>query len=175
MGQGVSTEHALAAPELPADLADVLHLLDSRTDDWHWLAWTLCFVSATVLLAWLGRRRRRPSSAPAARRPPSASPVAASGLAAKIDRLRADVLINGQFRQGCHRLAALLRQQGEQVETQPMTRWTSGEIAQFLGDVPMSRVMGLVAELQFSRQEPLQGDFEGVCELAREAADGRRW
>ena len=93
----------------------------------------------------------------------------------RIEELRSQTLYTRRYREGCHRLAALLRQRGEAVESRPMTVWTQGEIAAYLGDVPLSRVMGLLAELQFGREAPQRGDFEGVCDLAAEASQGRRW
>lgn len=166
----------LQAPPLPVDLEDVLHLLDPQPQDTSstWLFGLLASLTILAFLSWLARRRKStaPVAQPAPRRPKAQN---ASVLARHIDELRTEILDSGRFRQGCHRLAVLLRQRGETVEAKPMTRWTSGQIGGFLGDVPMSRVIALLTELQFGRNEPDQSDFEGVCELARDAGEGRRW
>ncbi len=170
-------DQALPAPRLPVDLADVLHLLDPQPQDpqsWTLLYGLLASLAILGLLSWLSRRKK-PMAQPIrpAPRPPKVD--TASVLARHIDALRTEILDNGRFRQGCHRLAVLLRQRGEAVEAKPMTRWTSGQIDGFLGDVPMSRVIHLLTDLQFGRKDPDQSDFEGVCELARDAGEGRRW
>lgn len=167
--------HPLPAPPLPGDLADVLHILEPLGDQawggWKWL------LPAAFLAFWWWRRQRRvpPRSRPAA--PPRAPrrPSPGSDLGDKIEDLRRQVLLTRRYREGCHRLAALLRRRGEEVESQPMTVWTQGEIGAYLGDIPLSRVMALLTELQYGRQPPLQGDFEGACDLAAEASRGRRW
>lgn len=169
-------QQALVAPALPGDLAEVLHILDPSTGEGF--PWRLPgLLLAALLWLWLRRRWRwEPPPPPAA--PPKAPIVPSQGdsrLAAQIAELRGSVLISGQFRQGCHRLAELLRQRGEEVEGRPLSRWTAGEIAGYLGDSALSRVVTLLAELQFGRRVPNQSDFEGVCELAAEAGQEKRW
>ncbi len=167
--------HALAAPALPGDLADVLHLLEPISDErwggWKWLP------LAAILGVWWWRQQRRVAPKPRPVTPievPKRLPLG-SELADKIERLRQQVLLTRRYREGCHRLAALLRQRGEEAESQPMTVWTQGEITAYLGDIPLSRAMALLAELQFGRRAPGRDDFEGACELAAEASQGRRW
>lgn len=170
-------EHALPAPPLPRDVADVLHILEPTPDHdtTKWLGWLVLAGLLVLFILWLRGRSAKVIEKEPSPRPISTATPPSSGLAGQIDSLRAQILNSGEYRQGCHRLAALLRQRGEDVESRPMTVWTSGEIAEFLGDAPLSRVMMLLAELQFGRQVPGRSDFEGVCELASDASAERRW
>lgn len=172
IAQGLGVE-----PELPAGLTDPLHVLDPD-------AWSVVTLLRNLLLLalvlwlwhrWSRWRSRRHSPAPTSHRPPPPpTPQANSALAGAIDDLRRSTLASGDYRQGCHGLARLLREHGERTGRHPLTVLTAPEIAMALGGAPLVTVFQLLADLRFSRAEPSREDFEDVCVLAKESmAKGR--
>lgn len=148
--------------ELPVDLAPPLHLMESGGSSPWWFL--LLPLLAFLLARWLrkGRPPEPPAAAASAQSAPAPRP---SNLAAKIDALHKQYKGKSDYRRGCHELARLLRQHVTGTLT-----LTAREIANTMGEVGLSKIFPLLAELQFSREEPRRSDFSGICELAQEAA-----
>ncbi|MFQ5527331.1 MAG: hypothetical protein ACE5GX_13845 [Thermoanaerobaculia bacterium] len=156
---------------LPHGLAEPLHI------DEPFPTWKLV---VAALVAWLLYRLARwflarLSAARAAvpRLPPPRIP--ASGIVGLIGEIRRRY--HGDYRRGCHELAAALRRHFGQesgtrssVRRHPFPKLTVGEIRARIGDTAISRLFGLLAELQFFRREPTKSDFEGACDLAIDVA-----
>ena len=162
----------LAAADLPAGLGEPLHLL-TLDEGWPggWL-WALL----ALALAWLYRRWRRRDGESSAHEPRSAAPTPgppqpSNALARAIDTLRREVLVSADFRDGCYRLAELLRRHGEAMAPYRLSVLTAGEIVNRLGESGLGMVFGLLADLQFRRRDPSRDEFVDICELATVAAD----
>jgi len=149
--------------ELPVDLAPPLHLMEPGGLS----AWWLLFLPllAYLLTRWLKGRHAPVPSAAAAPLPPALH-IRPSGLAAEIDALHKQYKGKSDYRRGCHQLAKLLRR-----HVAGSVALTAREIASTLGDVGITKIFPLLAELQFSREEPRRSDFSGICELAQETVD----
>lgn len=163
----------MAAAELPAGLAEPLHILSPDGGGFEGWLWALL----ALLLAWLYRRWRKRATEPPSHEPrpqvPAPAPLPAmSALARAIESLRYEILVSENFRDGCHRLADLLRRHGEGAAHYELSVLTAGEIVRRLGDRGLGTVFGLLADLQFRRHEPTREEFVDICEMATSAADG---
>lgn len=154
----------LSEYELPVDLAPPLHLMEpGGVSSWTIVAYMLL---ALALLYWWRRRRRDSAPDPTATPPAPFSAPRAVGLATAIDALYEKYRDHHDLRRGCHALARLLREHFAGTRT-----LTAREIAVTLRDRGVVNVFELLAELQFSREEPRPSDFSGICEIAREAVE----
>jgi hypothetical protein len=151
--------------QLPADLADPLHILSPIP--WQTLAWlALAALLAALWLLWRKLRRRRlPATAP----PPANAkpPRRGTGIRATIDAIQ-QRYIDVDPRDGCHQLSAALRSHYETVSGKRLSTATVREILAAIGDGAVPRLFGLLADLQFDREEPTRSDFRGACEVARD-------
>lgn len=116
-----------------------------------------------ALLVWLIHRRRKrksqePPTPPRRRRRP--------GIRGAIESLRRKHLKGKNFRLACHELAAALRDHFDRETGHPISSLTTREMIARIGDTALTRMFGLLAQLQFSRSKPSRSDFEGACDLA---------
>lgn len=153
---------------LPAGLAEPLHLLEP----FNWRGLLSAALAAIVLaaIAYLLFRRRRSRGRRVEAPPPGTSlprsPVA--GIAAAIAAIRGRYSRLRRFRAGCHELSTVLRDHFGQRGRHRYSTLTAREIGERLGDTPMTRLLSLLAELQFGRREPGEADLETICDLAVE-------
>ena len=144
--------------ELPFGFTDALHI--DEPFPWRNIVFTL-------LLLWLlyrfvrSLKRDSPPKRPSA---PARQPRSRFGQ--QISALRKRYRRSKDFRAGCHELSEILRQHFEAKRKKPFSVLTVGEIQEEIGDGAVSRLFSLLANLQFSRQEPSKSDFEGACDLA---------
>lgn len=149
--------------ELPAGLADPLHLPDPYPSSG--LLGALAALLLLTLLAVLWRRRRR--RPPAASAPPPAVHVdAASAIGKAIEDVRRRFSGSRDYRHGCHALAGLLRAHFEARTTRPLTTLTAREMPSAIGEGAVASFFELLAELQFRRRRPTHDEFRGACDLA---------
>lgn len=154
--------------DLPADLAEPLHMLGPETGggSWWWLG------ALATGLAWLffrGRRKPAPE--------PEPSPVEPTkprrdvhGLEAEIEELRSVFSTTGNYRQGCHALAGALRQALAPRGSAPFEALTVGEITREIGEGAVARVLGLLEGLQFRPGAPSHDEFIQACDVATATA-----
>lgn len=167
----------LAATEpvpLPGPLEGPLHFPSSPSCAWL-AVWLLLLLGLAI---WLGRLlwrrlRRRLQSRPEPRPAPPPVAAGAPGVSAAIADILDRNLRSGTYRQGCHELSAVLRAHWEARglgrEAGPrFTRMTAREIESRVGERPATRLLALLAGLQFGRREPSRNDFSGACKLAGE-------
>ncbi len=159
---------------LPAGLSGPLHILEPEGfSPWWWFL-------AAVLLYLLWRRLRRWWREIPARMPRTTSPNRrpgkgkGGGPTKQIQRLQALYRTTGQYREGCHALARMLREFVAEGQLGRAVRGgrclTARELAEPLGDTALSRFFQLLADLQFDRREPDSDDFDGACDLAVDIA-----
>lgn len=158
--------------DLPAGTGEALHLLEPGGPGW----WTLLAVLLVPLLMglvmqWLKGLPTQdgPAAARGSMEPP---PVPNDTLTLAIDALRDETLAEADYRVGCHRLGALMRDHATRRQWPLLSSWTVPEIVTRLGDTPYSTVLALLADLQFRRAEPDEGEFLDICQLARDTASG---
>jgi len=155
--------------ELPADLADPLHIL--HPIPWQALTWLmLAALLAALWMLWRKLRNQQkpataPSTAAGARR-------GAPGIQGIIDAIQQRYL-DVDPRDGCHELSAALRSHYEAASGKPLSTSTVREIVAAIGDGSVPRLLGLLADLQFGRQEPTRSDFRGACEVARDVVSSK--
>lgn len=156
--------------DLPADLADPLHMAGPEGSSSGWLL-ALALLAAALLSRRIARRRR---SAPAPQRahpaPAPSPPPAAEGLEAEIQEVRSMFSTTGNFREGCHALAEVLRRGLGRRNGVSFATLTAREIQQALGEGALPSLFGLLADLQFRPAEPARDDFLTVCDLAADTA-----
>lgn len=159
--------------DLPVGLADPLHLLPPFP--YRDLLWT---VALLLLIAcwWWWRRRRRPREEATA--PPAPKPVPAppSKIDLAIDDIARRTHEARAFRQGCHELAAVLRQYFETKLGEPLSTLTVKEIDDTVDRPWLAGCFRQLAKLQFARRVPEAPDFDDACDQARSAIErgGRR-
>lgn len=161
-----------AVPELPAGLADPLHLPEVMAP-WVFGCGCLLLLLLAVLLVlwWLSRLGKRATKPAAAKQPPNPRPRARSAgdrIDALAERFEADP------RQGCHHLAALLRDHFETERHEPLDHLTAREISGRLGDGKMTKLLTRLADLQFGRDDPSPRSFRSLCRDARWLVEGQR-
>ena len=162
--------NALGA-DLPAGTGEALHILEPGGPGWWtFLAVLLVPLLMGLVMQWLkGLPDRGGPAAPRTRMAPP--PVPSNDLARAIDTLRDETLADADYRDGCHRLGALMRDHASRTSPR-LNTWTVREIVSRLGDTPYSTVLALLADLQFRRAEPDEEEFLDICQLARDTADG---
>lgn len=148
---------------LPADLAEPLHILPPGEGPNPILWWLLALLALFAFSLW--RRWRRMTAAPAASVVPAAE-VEPTELERSLEAIRRRALDTGHYRQGCHELAAALREHHEKRKGQPLTRLTAREILA-LGETAVGNLFARLGDLQFGRRAPERSDFETIVELAR--------
>ena len=153
--------------DLPHGLTEPLRYLEPFP--WLWIAAAAAAIAPALLLSAWWWRRRRPGTSEAPSPPPAIPDAAPVGLTGELDRLRRRHLAAESYRSGCHELAAFLRGHLESSRGRPFSRWTAPEARRAEGDTMWTRLLSLVAELQFARGKPRRSDFEGACDLARDA------
>ena len=157
--------------DLPAGTGDALHILEPGGAGW----WTLLAVLLVpflmgLVMQWLkGLPAQGGRPTPRARMKPP--PVPSNNLTLAIDALRDETLADADYRAGCHRLGSLMRDHARR-QWPLLSSWTVPEIIARIGDTPYSTVLALLADLQFRRAEPDEGEFLDICQLARDTASG---
>ena len=150
--------------ELPADLADPLHILGPIP--WQTLAW-LALLAFLIALWWLWRKfRSQEPATPSPPAPPAPAP-GGTGIASVIDEIQ-QRFVDVDPRHGCHELSEALRSHYERQSGHRLSTATVGEIVSSIGDSAVSRFFKLLADLQFGRAEPSADDFNGACEVAKD-------
>ncbi len=159
---------------LPGPPAGPLHFPSPPSCAWL----VIWFLLIAGLVVWLGRLlwrrlRRHLASRP---KPPRRQPArrgGAFGIGSAIATILDRNLQAGSYRRGCHELSGALRRHWEErglvrPAGPPFTRMTAREIEGRVGDLPATRLLRLLSELQFGRREPDRSDLEGACTLAVE-------
>jgi hypothetical protein len=160
---------------LPAGLSEPLHILEPEGGAlWPWL---LALAVLGALILWW-RSRRRVQGADTAPVPPSSPrPTLVPASIRRIEAIQEEALATGAFRQGCHRLAELLREllQGGELGTRVERSdvLTARELRTRLGDTSFARLLLRLAELRFGVNEPDRGDLSKACIQARAAVERR--
>ena len=156
---------------LPHGVADPLHINEPFP------IWTLVVAGLMLWLLYRLVRFLKQRSAEAISPPPSPSLPAprSSRIAAVIEDIRRRYRERKAYRSGCHELAAALREHFDSGHStkDPMTTLTAAEMTRRIGDTAVSRLFGVLSELQFYRRPPTQSDFDGACDLALEVAESR--
>jgi len=150
--------------DLPADLADPLHLADPYP--FYGLLGALATLLLLALLTVLWWRRRRRTVAAALPPAPAPPTGASSGIWKAIEDVRLRFFRSQDYRRGCHALAALLRAHLEGTTAQPLSTLTAREMPAAIGDGAVASFFELLAELQFRRRRPTLEEFRGACDLA---------
>lgn len=147
--------------ELPAGLAPPLHLIEEEPSRlWLWLLLLLVGVAG---LWWRQRRRQSDSGTEKVLATvPGPGPTA---LERAIDALRERVVIEGDFRRGCHELAALLRPRFRGALTR-----TARELRDFVEERSVVDLLARLETMQFQRRPPDRSLFESVCRRAKAVA-----
>lgn len=164
---------------LPGPLAGQLHFPSPPSCAWL-LLWLLLIAG---LVFWLGRLLwRRLSRYLEARPKPAAPPPAprrgAYGILSAIATILDRHLQSESYRKGCHELSGALRTHWEERGlVRPagprFTRMTAREIEGRVGERPATRLLSVLSQLQFGRQEPTREDLQGACDLATELVSKR--
>ncbi len=162
-----------APPELPAGLADPLHLPKAVAP---WMVGCGCLVLlllAVLLVLWgLYRLGKRVKAKPRAAKPPPPPRARAGGIGSRIEALAEE--FTADPRQGCHQLAAMLRDHFEADRRERLDHLTAREIGSRLGDGKIAKLLLQLAGLQFGRDEPSPRAFRGICRDARWLVEGQR-
>jgi len=162
------------ATRLPHELAEPLRYLNPA---WVWGPLGALGILALAMLAWWilrsfrASRRAQPASHPGST---GARPVRPGGLASQIETLKQRFLDRKRYREGCHALAELLRVQVGRRRRIVLATLTAREIRGRLGELSVTSLFELLAELQFRRAEPSRDDFTGICDLAADTARGKQ-
>jgi hypothetical protein len=154
--------------DLPAGLAEPLHLLPPGGDDPLLPALLLLLLLVALLVGSIWRRRRR--FAAIGSRPAATGP-APTRLTEQLRRLHHRHRSPGRRRLGCHRLSQLARRELEPRRRRagipaPFSTLTAREVAEELGDGPAADFLRHLAGLQFGRQPPRRDDYDAAFELA---------
>lgn len=158
--------------DLPADLAEPLHILGETSEGWGLPPWALLALAAAAAIWWRARRRGAAAPEPAPVEVPSPPAVEPPPeLAARIrDLQRRFGRGGGDPREGCHRLADLLREhlRGRLTtdDRRPVATLTAHEIADRTPDPVVARLFGMLSRFQFGRRPPRADDLERACDLA---------
>ncbi len=156
--------------KLPGGLGEAQHLLGP----WP-LGSLLSLLVLAVLAAWfLWRARRRPREVVVVRGARQALEPEGKGLAREIHQIRQAALASRLYREGCHRLSALLRHHFEEKEALPFQTLTTREILRRVGQTPAASILELLEELQFRRREPERDELKSICDLAITVVGGER-
>ena len=159
---------------LPAPPADPLHILQPTT--LLALAAVAAGLLAMLLLLWLRHhlRRRARRAAPPPPTPATAPPARqpAAGIATRIRDLEEKILASKAFREGCHRLAMLIKTHLGQRTGIDVERMTSSEIERRFDDdgeidSRIGEFMTGLSRRRYGRAEPGRRDFVAACEEAR--------
>ncbi len=151
--------------ELPADLAEPLHMLGPEAAGPGGPALAAL---AAAALAWLFFRRRRtarPEPSPGPPTPHRPSP-SMNRLEAEIEELRSVFTATGNYRRGCHALAEALRRAIAPRHGVAFEALTASEIAREVGDGATARTLVLLEGLQFRPEEPSGEEFTQACDTA---------
>ncbi|MEM7048175.1 MAG: hypothetical protein AAF604_00885 [Acidobacteriota bacterium] len=142
---------------LPGGLGDALHL-PAPVPVGKVAAW-LAVAAALAFLGWLWRRRRR-RHVPSAKWP-RAVPKGPSRLESEVTELRADTLSRQRYREGCHRLAGLLR---DDLDANHSPGWSALTAREIVERSPSRLALPLqrAARLQFRRREPSRQEVKEV-------------
>ena len=158
---------------LPHELTDPMHYLDPA-----WVLVPMLVLAGLAIAALIWWRYRRAAAAEA-----SGSPIASrsgratrqrAGLVSQIEALKQRFLDRRRYREGCHALAELLRVHVGRRRRIALESRTAQEIRDRLGDVGISSLFELLAELQFRRVEPSRDDIAGNCDLVLDTERGKR-
>lgn len=146
---------------LPAELAEPLHILVTE-DGGPWWPWWLGAALFALGLAWLARKKPAVEAPAPTPMPPLPAPLDA-GFVAEIRR-RFDR--DGDFRRGCHALAAGLREHLGRERHVDLGAKTVTEIERRVSDPEAVSVLTFVRRLQFQRFEPTRKEFYEACDRA---------
>ena len=156
---------------LPAPLAEPLHLLQPSPwpDRLLWLG--LSLLGALALRWWLRRRRAAARPAPAAR--PTTTTTTSDRTERTVEEIRRRFDSRGQYRRGLHALAEAIRRHLA-GHGHPSSTWTAGDIGEHADDPALASVSERLAEVRFRRREPERRDFHALCDQTEAALAGRR-
>lgn len=152
--------------ELPAGLADPLHLPNPHPSYGLFAALAALLLLALLVVLWRRRRRKAPAAAPAAAGPPADTRTV---IEKSIEDLRRRFKSSQDYRRGCHSLGQLLRSHFEAKSRHPVTTLTAREMPEKIGGAVAS-FFNFLAELQFRRREPTRDEFSNACDLAHAVA-----
>lgn len=144
---------------LPAELAEPLHILATE-DGGPWWPWILGAALFAMGLMWLATKKPPqdvPPAPPPVPPPRNINPGFVAEIRRRFDR-------NGDFRRGCHALAAGLREHLGQERKQDLSAKTVAEIEGSLRDRRAANVLTFVRRLQFRRIEPSRDEFYEACD-----------
>lgn len=150
----------LLAAHLPAGPAPPMHIMEPSSDTWSWLYWVAGFALLLVVAYLLApKQTEAPEVEPPSPTPPA--PPADPGFVAQI-RIRYDR--EGDFRHGCHLLAAGLREYLGRERRLDLDASTVTEIEAEVSDRQVVQVFKFLRRLQFQRFEPSRKDFYEACD-----------
>ena len=153
---------------LPAPIADPLHVLPPASLlALMALAGLVLLLLALLVLRRLGRRSR-PAAATPIPPPPVPADVPTAGIGDRIAAIERKFTRSKRFRDGCHALAAAVKQHLAQATGLGVEEMTSAEIAERLGDARVGRFMTGLSRRRYGRREPRRRDFGAACHEARE-------
>lgn len=152
---------------LPYDLTEPIHILGPSPWPTRFLIGGLLLLAT---LAWVLWRQRQRKDGPVASPRPKPPPPPTGDLVATLAALRRRYLESERYRDGCHELSVLLRGHLARSEGRPYSFMTAREIGVRSTAAPWVSLVSLVAELQFQRRSPGRGDFDGICDIARDVA-----
>jgi hypothetical protein len=168
-------------PDLPYGLEETRHLLDLERVET--VLWSLLGLLVALALRRLARAMGRRTPATPTAQPSSsvAATARVAGPVAAIQALRDEHATQGTFREGCHDLAAFLRDHFQAARHHPFAARTVAEIRRRLtgrgarkdDDALVIQVFEQLETFQFRQEEPVAGDLDGVCQLAIAAVVGR--
>ena len=155
---------------LPAPIADPLQVLPhAGLLALMALSGLVLLLLALLVLRHLLRRRPRPAEAPPpVPQPPPAVPLSAAPIGDRIAAIERKFTRSKAFRDGCHALAAAVKQHLAQVSGLGAEEMTSAEIAEHLDDARIGRFMTGLSRRRYGRRKPRKRDFGAACHEARE-------
>lgn len=135
-----------------------------------WWQLLLAGLIAWGISRWLRKLKSVPTSAPATALPPvpAAPPLAQmSEFAALLMSLEESFSRTGNFREGCHALAAAIRTHLEKQVGQEVEALTAVEMDKAFEDPRIGRFATELRDAQFGREEPTRDLFRRLIREAR--------
>ncbi len=145
---------------LPAPAAQLRALVEFDRLFW-WSVAGVGMALAWFLLRWWLNRRPEPAPLP----PRLPAPTPRSKFRVRVETLRDEVEINGEYRRGCHALARQVREELQSTlgAGSLSLAMTATEIARRSPDPRLDALVRRLREVRFAQVHPRRSEFRKLC------------